>query len=175
MFCPKCGGSNPENGKYCRNCGTDLGHLSGDLPVQAASENVAGACGKPASLEGAITRIFTGVAFLIVAVVLGVSGVAGGKAWWFWMLIPAFGSLGTGVAQYMQIRKGEAARLNASSVSLNSVSNGSLNTLPPQRSAYMVPESRYRTGDLVPPSVTENTTRHLEVDKEGQTMALPKK
>ncbi|MGI8670151.1 MAG: zinc-ribbon domain-containing protein, partial [Aridibacter sp.] len=23
MFCPKCGTQNPENGKFCRKCGTD--------------------------------------------------------------------------------------------------------------------------------------------------------
>lgn len=171
MFCPKCGGSNPDNVKYCRNCGTDLGHLSGVLPAPRTGDQTAAACRKPASLEGAVTRIFTGLAFLIVAIVLGVSGVAGGKAWWFWMLIPAFGSVGTGVAQYMQVRKQEAARLYTSSASLNSISNGSLNGLP-QSGENAMPDSRYRTGDLVPPSVTDSTTRHL--DKEGQTMTLPK-
>ncbi len=28
MFCPKCGIKNPENGKYCRSCGTDLNIVS---------------------------------------------------------------------------------------------------------------------------------------------------
>jgi hypothetical protein len=175
MFCPKCGGSNPDNGKYCRNCGADLGHITGSLPVQQARQQLVGSSGRPLSLEGAMTRIFTGIAFLIVAAILGITGVAGGRVWWFWMLIPAFGSLGTGVAQYMQIRKHEAAQLNASDVSVNSVHNASLNELPPQRTEIAGPESRFRTGDLVPPSVTDNTTRQLEVDKEGQTMTLPKK
>ena len=175
MFCPKCGGSNPDNGKYCRNCGSDLGHISGTLPVQQPRRQSMGSRGRPLSLEGAVTRIFTGIAFLIVAAILGITGVAGGRVWWFWMLIPAFGSLGTGVAQYMQIRKQEAAQLNPASVSLNSVDNASLNALPPQSTDFARPETRYRTGDLVPPSVTDNTTRQLEVDKEGQTMTLPKK
>ena len=36
MFCPKCGQQNPEKGKFCRGCGTDLGNVSqaltGNLP-----------------------------------------------------------------------------------------------------------------------------------------------
>ncbi|MEO6587821.1 MAG: hypothetical protein ABIP06_00715, partial [Pyrinomonadaceae bacterium] len=37
-------------------------------------------------------------------------------------------------------------------------------------------QSIYDTGDLqIPPSVTDHTTRHLEIDKEGKTMTLPKK
>jgi hypothetical protein len=51
----------------------------------------------------------------------------------------------------------------------------SQSALPPNQTAYVEPESRFKTGDLVPPSVTDNTTRHLEMDSEGQTMALPKK
>jgi hypothetical protein len=134
-----------------------------------------GASGKPINLESAMTKIFTGIAFLIIAVVLGVTNMAGGKVWWFWMLIPAFASLGTGIARYMQIRKHEAAQPGTSNTSVNSNVAPSLNALPPQNTEFVSPESRYRTGDLVPPSVTDNTTRHLEIDKEGQTMTLPKK
>ena len=39
---------------------------------------------------------------------------------------------------------------------------------------YVSPGSVYNTGDLVPPSVTDNTTRHLEIDKDGETMTLRK-
>ncbi len=175
MFCPKCGGSNPDNGLFCRSCGTDLSHVTGTLPSRSAPQPLVGASGKSVSLESAMTKIFTGVAFLIIAIVLGVTNMAGGRVWWFWMLIPAFASLGTGIARYMQIRKNEAAQLGAPSVSVNSIGNATLNALPPQNAAFVSGESRYQTGDLVPPSVTDNTTRHLEIDKEGQTMTLPKK
>jgi len=49
------------------------------------------------------------------------------------------------------------------------------NALPPTQTEYISPESRYKTGDLVPPSVVENTTRLLEIDKDGETETLPKK
>jgi hypothetical protein len=47
--------------------------------------------------------------------------------------------------------------------------------LPPQQTNSVSPESRYQTGDLVPPSVTDSTTRRLEVNSEGETMTLPKR
>ena len=49
--------------------------------------------------------------------------------------------------------------------------------LPPVQTEYIRPQgSIYETGDLVvQPSVTENTTRHLEINTEGETMTLPKK
>ena len=31
MFCPKCGIQNPDAGKFCRSCGTDLGNVSDAL------------------------------------------------------------------------------------------------------------------------------------------------
>ena len=47
--------------------------------------------------------------------------------------------------------------------------------LPPNQTEYVQPESRYKTGDLIPASVTDGTTRHLEINSEGETMTLPKK
>lgn len=91
------------------------------------------------------------------------------------MLIPAFGALGSGVAQYMQIRryeKGNAAFIGGMPNQITSApaSYG----LPDRAPGPAVVESRYRTGDLGPPSVTDSTTRHLEIDQEGQTRPLSK-
>ena len=49
--------------------------------------------------------------------------------------------------------------------------------LPPTQTEFVKPQSSiYDTGELItPPSVTEGTTRHLEINKEGETMTLPKK
>ncbi len=175
MFCPKCGVQNPETGKFCRSCGTDLGNVSdaltGNLTRHAP---LVDRKGKPISWDGAIMKAFTGVAFLIVSIILAFSGA--GRGWWFWLLIPAFTSLGAGAAQYFQLRRAEQGRLPVYAPDRqNAIPPAQNASLPPSQTEYVAPESRYKTGDLVPPSVTDSTTRHLEVNKEGETMALPKK
>ncbi|CAN5598499.1 hypothetical protein BH10ACI3_BH10ACI3_13070 [soil metagenome] len=178
MFCPKCGGQNPETGKFCRSCGTDLGNVSQALasPAHAAPQRLVDRKGKPISYEGAIAKLFTGLAFLIVACILGYTGAAGGRGWWFWMLIPAFGSLGSAVAQFIQIRRVEKGLPTYQPTAANEIGAAPQNSaLPPPQTQWASPESKYKTGDLVPPSVAENTTRHLEMDPEGRTMTLPKK
>lgn len=92
------------------------------------------------------------------------------------MLIPSFTCLGAGVAQFIQLRKheqsGNATVPVAAPESLPASSRSALNEA---HTEFVSPESRYKTGDLIPPSVTDNTTRHLEMDSEGKTMSLPKK
>ena len=187
MFCPKCGTQNPETGKFCRSCGTDLGTVSDALagktsrktqrfgliePIQPI--NIVNHKGKHISWEGAITKMFMGLAFLVVSIILGFTGKASG--WWFWLLIPAFGMLGTGLAHFVQLKKLEQRQGLAADPlpTQNTISAAQTTALPPQQTEYFAPESRYKTGDLVPPSVTDTTTRHLEVNKEGETMTLPK-
>lgn len=177
MFCPKCGVQNPESGKFCRSCGTDLGNVSDALSGKLRkSQALFDKKGKPVNYEGAITKIFTGVAFLIVAIVLAITGAAGAKVWWFWMLIPAFGSLGAGLAQYIQLKKQESSHVPIIPADDQNVLISNQNAaLPPLQTEYVAPESRFKTGDLVPPSVTDGTTKHLEMNSEGETMTLPKK
>ncbi|KXK02167.1 MAG: hypothetical protein UZ17_ACD001001537 [Acidobacteria bacterium OLB17] len=173
MFCPKCGQTNPEGSRFCRGCGTEIADIAGTLAAKAASPALQCDKGKPITYERAIGKLFTGFAFLAVSIALAFSRM--GTGWWFWMLIPAFASLGAGVAQYMQLRryeKGQAAF--AAGMPHQIVAPPPSYGLPDRQPAPASVESRYKTGDLVPPSVTDNTTRHLEVDTEGRTMTLPK-
>jgi len=175
MFCPKCGTQNPETGKFCRSCGTDLGNvsqaLSGQLPTAPAQ--LLDHKGKPVSIERAVVKLFTGLAFIAVAIALMVTG--NGRGWWFWLLIPAFTSIGAGVAQYLHILSARKTPPSYSAAPNQQLYGQDAAALPPNQTAYVEPESRFKTGDLVPPSVTDATTRHLDIDSEGQTMTLPKK
>jgi hypothetical protein len=118
-------------------------------------------------------KLFMGVAFLVISIALSLSNA--GQGWWFWMLIPAFGMIATGIAQYMQLKRADGGQpVFSGTAAAPPLGGEAAPPLPAARTEWVSPESRYKTGDLVPPSVTENTTRHLEVDREGKTMALPK-
>jgi hypothetical protein len=174
MFCQKCGQQNPDNGKFCRACGIDLGNVTQALTDAKKTQPLVDRRGRPINWDRAITGIFMGLAFLTVSIILGVTGM--GRGWWFWMLIPAFTMLGGGIAKYVQLKKHEQALGSTSpTVVMTIESGGQPSALPPQQTEFVSPDSRYKTGDLVPPSVTDSTTRHLEIDSEGRTMTLPKK
>ena len=170
MFCPKCGTQNPEEGKFCRSCGTGLDSVSKAL-TSPRQRKLVDRKGKPIHLEGAMKKLFTGIAFVVIAIALSLSKT--GDGWWFWMLIPAFGMIGSGLAQYMQLRGDKADTTYFAEDNSPELTGTASPTLPPPQTEWVAPETRYKTGDLAPASVTEGTTRHLEVDSEGQTMALP--
>ena len=185
MFCPKCGTQNPETGRFCRSCGADLGNisaaLSGDLPAQFTGRKAEKFRREmtrrkdPNELFGdAIKQILSGIGFLAVAIALLTTGVAGGHAWWWTMLFPAFGLLSKGISDYVKSKRMEKQQVGFSNQSQPILNQPPTNTaLPPMQTEYVAPDSRYKTGDLVPPSVIENTTRHLEMNSEGETMTLP--
>lgn len=187
MFCPKCGIQNPETGKFCRSCGTDLGNVSaaltGNLPAQFSDAGTAHVNHEarrrsdPNEVFGdAIKSIISGIGFLIVAIALLTTGVAGGHAWWWAMLFPAFGLLSKGISDYVKSKRMEKREIGFSNQIQNSLNQPAANaSLPPIQTNYVAPDSRYKTGELVPPSVTDGTTRHLEINHEGETMTLPKK
>jgi hypothetical protein len=161
MFCPKCATQNLEGASFCRSCGANISlvpsALSGQLPQAREDEELYTGRrarrrhGREPSLDHAFKNMFMGIAFLLVSIALAFSGR--GYGWWFWMLIPAFSLLGSGVAQCIRVREREK-RSNLS---------GTVGQ-PSMQSRQRVDEFPARnTGELVapPPSVTEGTTRHL--------------
>lgn len=188
MFCPKCGTQNPDDGKFCRSCGVDIGNvnlaLSGDLKKDdwgwdaSCSTSESKRRSDPDEVYGdGIKGIITGIGFFIVSMALFMTGVAGGRAWWWALLFPAFFGLSKGISDVLKSRRMSRSRaVGFAPPSGNMLGSTQTNaSLPPPQTQFVAPESRYRTGDLVPPSVTDNTTRHLEMSNEGETMTLPKK
>ena len=159
MFCPKCATQNAEGASFCRGCGANISLVPQALtgqPLQPPPEEVVEeGCGtrrrKELTLDTAFKNMFIGVAFLIISIALSRTIGAG---WWFWMLIPAFSLMGTGVAQYIRIRDREKRTAFATP------------RMQPVLSHHDQPVLPRRTDELRPPvaSVTEGTTRHLGVE-----------
>jgi hypothetical protein len=167
MYCPKCGKQNPETGIYCRSCGTDLAVVSSALANGYKEQlPLLNKKGKPIRWDGAISTTFVGMAFLIIAVILGVSGK--GDGWWFWMLIPSFACLGSGIAQFVQLRQRQLQQSARFSPTNTAIGGSQPRDLPPPQTDFVRPNTAFSTGDLVPPSVTEGTTRLLDPDEANE-------
>jgi hypothetical protein len=123
-------------------------------PPPAEIEEQGGRRGRRRKRNGEVTldqsfkNIFMGFAFLMIAIALSTTIGAG---WWFWMLLPAFSMMGTGLAQYIRVR--ERTRREA------------LMGSPPPLGQTFPAQSRPPEELRAPvASVTEGTTRHLGVE-----------
>lgn len=155
MYCPKCATQNSDGTKFCRSCGVNLSlvpqALTGRLPGSRHQRrrDRHGSDDQPADLSHGIQKIFMGIGFIFVAIAAGLFAPAG-PVWWFWLLIPAFVSLGKGVAEIVSAR---------TAMSLPRATNQT--AVPPARVTGELPP-RPTYDPLPPPSVTEGTTRHLD-------------
>ena len=156
MFCPKCATPNPDGGSFCRGCGANISlvpqALTGQL-TKTPDEEEPEPERKQLTLDQGFKNMFLGIAFLIIAIALSRTGM--GSAWWFWLLLPAFSLMGTGIAQCIRVREREKrAELQARPAS---------RAFPDRFSAEIAAPP---TDELRPPvaSVTEGTTRHLGVE-----------
>ncbi len=199
MFCPKCGTKNPETGKFCRKCGTGLAVVSEALSGEGdlGGANFASAT-DPTGLSislgdmdsngkkrrtpddlwaSGIKSSIGGLGFLVIAAVLFLTNVANGQRWWWAMLFPAFSMIAGGIGNIAKANRMEKRMSGNQGGTQNAFPEASQNTaLPPKQTEFVSPDStNYKTGDLVPASVVEKTTRHLEMDSEGETMTLKKK
>ena len=159
MFCPKCAAKNIDGASFCRVCGANISLVPQALAGQPLSQQDSRELrrsrrkriSREASIEHALKNVFIGIAWCLIAFALNWTGR--GAWWWFWLLIPAFGALGKGVAEYIRYReeRNQPAQLSGYS--------------PPTLAQPQEPPAlpARRTGELVmpPASVTEGTTRHL--------------
>jgi len=160
MFCPKCATQNLDGASFCRTCGANISlvpqALTGQLAQQPPEESLVARRVRrrlrEPSIDGAFRNIFMGIAFLIVAIALSRTI---GETWWFWMLIPAFSMMGTGIAQYVRVKEKQKQPAFAAPP-----------PAPPGLPQTAPSNLPRRTDELMPPapSVTEGTTRHLGVE-----------
>lgn len=138
--------------------------------VVSGSEDDLGFLRKP-SWELAMLSLFLGVAILVTSFILGFDFVTGFPTPWLAMLIIAFPMVGYGVAQIIKVATKEAKiPVRPVEGEAGQFSPGG-RILPESRTEFVSPEDvkDYRTADLVPGSVVEGTTRHLEMREETES------
>ena len=169
MYCPKCASQNIDNAKFCRGCGADLSLISqaltGQLP-QAENPNVIGVqigkrgrrdkSNKEPRIDKGIQSFVMGLAFILVA--FGARYYApAGNIWWFWMFIPAFSMIGGGIAEIVRWKL-QLDQQQANNRPLNQPQP----VMMPQAPIVSGLPPRNTSEIYTPPSITENTTRHLD-------------
>jgi hypothetical protein len=171
---------NIENAQFCRGCGENISLVQQALMGQMPENRAVGydAEGRPydaagrrmheertPKLDRAIKSGFIGIAFLLISTILFFKD----QDWWFWMLIPAFSLIGGGIAEYVRYKQavagGTAAPLPPKQAKVDAVA-------PPSRVSAL--PSRNTSELIQPPSVTESTTRHLNIKTEASTQRVNK-
>jgi hypothetical protein len=173
MYCPKCGTQNTDDASFCRGCGANVSlvpqALAGQAPAPVAEDKPARPDkherdkhkrDEPPNLTYAIVKTFVGLAFVFVALAVRDVREIAGHIWWFWMFIPAAGSLGSGVAEFLRLhqQRPPSAQLPAGNA-----------YVPPAVSqsarAGELPPTRISPDFYKPSSVTEHTTKLLDKDQ----------
>jgi hypothetical protein len=187
MYCPNCA-AQIDGVRFCRSCGANVslvsqalngqiapaGDRGGDpfescwqsLPARgqiapAGDRGGDGQGGRSPSIEAAASSFFSGIG-LFIAAFAALSFAPAGRLWWFWILIPAFGSMGHGVGKYLRYR--EHLRLRSGPPSLFSPQVPDTGQLPASKPAMAtLPGSPIPKGSIV-----EQTTLNLDrVDPNG--------
>lgn len=170
MYCPKCATQNVDDASFCRGCGANVSlvpqALTGRLPESIivdgeGREMKKQGCDDPPNFSDAIVKTFVGIAFILVALSVKNVWQMAGNVWWFWLLIPAAGSLGSGIAEFVRLNQREPNQLTGSAYMPPAISDTPRATeLPPRRRRRHSSTSEIYT----PSSVTENTTKLLDKD-----------
>jgi hypothetical protein len=167
MFCPRCGAQNADDAKFCRACGTDISlvpqAVTGQLAERLADDEDDWHSRRrrrrdrdkgPPSIERAVRSFIMGVAFIFVAFAVRTWAPAG-NIWWFWMFLPAASMIADGVSTYIRVAENKKRLAPPTYVPAQPA------VQPPPRASALPPRD---TGEIVPPpSITEGTTRHLNV------------
>jgi len=153
MYCPKCATQIDETQKFCRACGANVSlvpqALTGEITHRGRHRY-----DKPISIEQAATSFFTGLAFIVVSFAV-LRFAPAGRIWWFWLLIPAFSCMGSGIGLYLKLREQQRQLAQFNPV-VSQPNLASTATPAPELSAPTTSELH------IPSSVTEHTTKHLD-------------
>lgn len=181
MYCPKCGIENNDEVRFCRKCGAELEAVAALIEgrlVVSEPDKPKGFFSAP-SWEKALVSFFFGVSIMIASFILGFDPLTGAPTPWLAFLFIAFPIVGFGIAQIIKVTNVEKERgsVTVRPAAPAEVTASEPKELPESRTDYVSPDERFdsRTADLVPGSVVEGTTRHLEMEDKVETADLADK
>jgi hypothetical protein len=171
MYCPKCGTQNVDDASFCRGCGVNLSLVPQALEGRVPDVVVEGKHGRrerhkrdePPNLTFALVKTFVGIAFILVALAVKDVYQIAGQLWWFWMLIPAAGSLGSGVAEFLRLYQQQPHEQPPRPLTGNAYVPPAVSA--PRAGGAELPPRRNHVDIYTPTSVTENTTKLLDKDQ----------
>lgn len=173
MYCPKCGTQNVDDASFCRGCGVNLSLVPQALEGRAPEPVAEAKHGRehrhqrndPPNLTYALVKTFVGIAFIFVALAVKDVFQIAGHIWWFWMLIPAAGSLGAGVAEFARLYQQPPRQQTTRPLAGGNAYAPPAVSAPPAARGTELPPRRNHVDIYTPTSVTENTTKLLDKDQ----------
>ena len=156
MFCPKCGLENADETKFCRGCGAELTRVLASLEPGKKKPKASLAERSIALYSRGVRGILTGIAFIIVSILVSEYGERD-KVWW---LVPFTLALLVFAGSVSRLVQGFALKRLAD----REARDGTARELTPGREEYVHSKSSvFDTDDLAasPFSVTERTTNLL--------------
>ena len=168
MFCPKCGLQNSDTTKFCRSCGVNLSSVlaivEGELPDKSAESEKYGDL-----YSSGIRNLILGFGFTFIGILL-LFNLPSNTFFWLLMLFSAFLLLASGISRIVKAEMKPKKKAGVIQPNLFP-STRSNPALPPIQTEY-IKSSKSTSGidDLAgqPLSVTEPTTRRLQMDSEGE-------
>jgi hypothetical protein len=168
MYCPNCAAS-IDGVKFCRSCGSNVSLVQQAMSGHTSSDDAKDKwrqghhyldlghhrhLKKEPSIERAVSYFFSGIGFLLAALVVVYLSPPGFKLGWAF-LFPSFGLFGAGVGQYLQLKEQQRQQ--------RSLNRPEARPAAEEPSGQSPKLSAPTTSELIkPPDVTEHTTRRLD-------------